>query len=196
MCRGEILQNRRSSGMRFFHRTRSAGRTYPLRARQERQASGGGAAAAAAGCLPLTAFSRNQARGDDAARRATSEGVFRRAARKDGARRHYIAPDQREGALRLPKNFFKKRKDAEEGIFCGAVSQQARASIPADRTALRPHRHGGGTPARFFCAENPNRLTCFSQRPARGAVVRRCRIFHDVSTGGNPNGFVFKAEPS
>ena len=121
-----------------------------------------------------------------------ARGVFRRAARKDGARRHHIAPDQREGALRLPKNFLKKRKDAEERIFCGAVSQQARASIPADRTALRPHRHGGGTPTRFFCAENPNRLTCFSQRPARGAVVRRSPAFMTLEREATPTAYFFR----
>lgn len=94
------------------------------------------------------------------------------------------------------KLFEKKRKDAEEGIFCGAVSRQARASIPADRTALRPHRHGGGTPARFFCAENPNRLTCFSQRPARGAVVRRSPAFMTLEREATPTAyFLWRSRP-
>ena len=51
-----------------------------------------------------------------------------------------------EGGLRLPKNFLKKRKDAEEGIFCGAVSRQAvppflpivQRSAPTDTGAARP----------------------------------------------------------
>lgn len=84
----------------------------PLRGEVRRHASLSGARAAADGSQLFTAFSNNQARDDDddAARLC---GFVCAAAPRAGngrARRHHIPPDLREGGLRLPKNFLKKKK--------------------------------------------------------------------------------------
>ena len=124
------------------HRLQSAGRTIPL-LRSARLVRGK-IEAGNVGALPSNRlFLRSGARRQMimTLRGSVCRGVPARRAR-DGARRHHTMPDQREGRLRFPKNFLKKRKDAVKR-YCGAAARQARASMLADRGGAPPSQTRG-----------------------------------------------------
>ena len=80
-------------------------------------------------------------------------GVPARCARS-GARRHHIMPDQREGRLRFPKNFLKKKKGCSKNNTAAPPRDKPVPPCLPIGAALRPLKHEDGTPAQFFCTEN------------------------------------------
>ena len=101
------------------------------------------------------------------------------------------------GRTASPEKLFEKKERMQKKVSSAALYRDrpvppflpiVQRSAPTDTGAARPPG--------FFCAENPNRLTCFSQRPARGAVVRRSPAFMTLEREATPTAyFLWRSRP-